>query len=74
MASEHSLAITTDDRASDEHTANATVLVRRAWTACAVARGCPRSQRLTTAIMAASHTSARLTLLALFGRGGLLRR
>ena len=41
--SEHSLAITTDDRASDENTANATVLVRRVWTACAVTREYPKS-------------------------------
>jgi hypothetical protein len=74
IASKYYLDITTDDRASNENTTNATVLVRGAWTAWAVAGGCPRSQRLTTAIMAASHASARSALLALFGRGGLLGR
>jgi hypothetical protein len=37
-------------------------------------QGCLRSPRLTTAILAAANSSARLALLALFGWGGLVRR
>ena len=71
---QHLQIVSTVSRASTLAILPVRGLVRRAWTACAVTRGYPRSPRLTTAIMAASHASARSALLALFGRGGLLGR
>jgi len=50
-----SVAYATEDSASDEKTAKAIRFERRSWTACAVLRGSPNSQRLNIIVPLAAY-------------------